>query len=142
MADIAGNHGNNVLRRHRIKMTCDLRECKFIIRRCFVYSVSLSKQHNVLNNCFCKSVLCYTCGLRQWKRNRLPVFLCGTAAIVSQHNTSTLTAHCLQRLCDRKTARKAYSMCESGPWLYPSPLCPAFAGDDNDDHCPLNEIHR
>lgn len=39
-------------------------------------------------------------------------------------------------------ARKAYSMCESGPWLYPSPLCPALTGDDNDDHCPLSEIHR
>lgn len=28
--------------------------------------------------------------------------------------------------CHRKTARKPYSTCESGPWLYPSPLCPAL----------------
>lgn len=39
-------------------------------------------------------------------------------------------------------ARKAYSMCESGPCLYPSPLCPARTGDDNGGHCPLSEIHR
>lgn len=36
-------------------------------------------------------------------------------------------------------ARKAYSMCESGPWLCPSPLC--LTGHDNDGQCPLGEIH-
>lgn len=48
------------------------------------------------------------------------------AAIVSPHNTSTLNAHCFQSSLLPIMARKAYSMCESGPWLYPSPLCPAL----------------
>lgn len=67
------------------------------------------------------------CGNPVKPRNnrRVQFFLCGKAAIVSPHSTLTLTTHCSVPLLP-KTARKPYSMCESGPWLYPSPLCPAL----------------
>lgn len=67
------------------------------------------------------------CGNPVKPRNnrRVQFFVCGKAAIVSPHSTLTLTTHCSVPLLP-KTARKPYSMCESGPWLYPSPLCPAL----------------